>query len=64
MERKIGDVFTFYGKQLEVIKGFCEDCYFNDKSCCLNHPVRNIIGECYASYRRACEDVCYKLIEE
>ena len=28
MERKIGDVFTFDGKQLEVIKGDCWDCYF------------------------------------
>lgn len=27
MERKIGDVFTFNEKQLEVIEGDCEDCY-------------------------------------
>lgn len=28
MERKIGDVVTFDGKQLEVIEGNCWDCYF------------------------------------
>ena len=28
MERKIGDVFTFDGKQLEVIEGNCWNCYF------------------------------------
>ena len=64
MERKIGDVFTFDGKQLVVIEGFCEDCYFHNRSCCAEHYVMDIIGECYASYRRDYEDVCFKLIEE
>ena len=64
MEKKIGDVFIFDGKQLVVIEGFCEDCYFGNKSCCANYSVMDIIGECYASYRRDYKNVCFKLIEE
>ena len=33
MERKIGDVVTFDGKQLEEIEGNCWDCYFFGKLC-------------------------------
>lgn len=64
MERKIGEVFTFDGKQLEVIEGDCEDCYFLCRSCCFKSSVKDIIGECYASLRRDNEDVCFELIEE
>ena len=64
MERKIGDVFTFNGKQLEVIEGDCEDCYFLNRACCFKSSVKDIIGECYASLRRDCEDVCFKVEEE
>ena len=64
MERIIGDAFFFEGKRLRVIVGFCEDCYFNDKSCCLNHYVRDIIGECFASLRRDNEEICFKVEDE
>ena len=64
MKRKVGDVFTFNGKQLVVIEGFCENCHFNNKSCCAKHSVMDIIGECYASYRRDYKDVYFQLIEE
>lgn len=64
MERKIGDVFTFNGKQLEVIEGDCDDCYFLYRACCFKSSVRYEIGECYASLRRDNEDICFELIEE
>ena len=64
MERKIGDVFTFDGKPLEVVEGDCEDCYFLIKSCCFKSSVINIIGECYASNRKDNEDICFELVEE
>lgn len=64
MERKIGDIFTFNGKYLVVIEGFCEDCYFHNKSCCTEHSVMDIIGECYADFRNDNKGVCFKLIEE
>ena len=64
MERKIGDIFTFEGKQLEVIKGDCWDCYFLTELCCFKSSVIDIIGECSEVNRKDNEDVCFKLIEE
>ena len=49
MERKIGDVFTFDGKQFKVIEGFCADCDLFDF--CNIDSLRDIIGECYADFR-------------
>ena len=46
MERKIGEVFTFDGKQLEVIEGYCEGCYFL-RTLCFEDHVFDIRGECY-----------------
>ena len=65
MERKIGDVFTFDGKQLEVIKGDCWDCYFFGKLCFADVDIRGVCrikGVC--SDDRMDKDICYKLIEE
>lgn len=62
MERKIGDVFTFNGKQLEVIEGCCKDCYFLTNFYCFKSSVINIIGECYASKRKDNNDICFKLV--
>ena len=59
MERKIDDIFTFDEKQLVVIEGDCEDCYFLTKSYCFKSSVIDIIGECYVSYRKDYEDVCF-----
>ena len=64
MERKIGDIFTFDGKQLVVIEGDCEDCYFLTKSYCFKSSVIDIIGECDASNRKDNEDICFELVEE
>ena len=64
MERKIGEVFTFDGKQLEVIDGYCEGCYFLGTLCFEDH-VLDIRGECYSEDRKDNEEVCFiKLIEE
>ena len=64
MERKIGDVVTFDGKQLEVIEGYCEDCYFLG-TLCFEDNVFDIRGECYSEDRKDNEEVCFiKLIEE
>ena len=64
MERKVGDVFTFDGKQLKVIVGYCEDCYLLTKLCCFKSSVIDIIGECYAFKRKDNNDVCFELVEE
>ncbi len=61
MERKIGDVFTFDGKQLEVIEGDCWDCYFSGRLC-FEDNILYISGLC--SDDRMDKDICYKLIEE
>jgi hypothetical protein len=64
MERKIGEVFTFDGKQLEVIEGYCEGCYFLDTLCFEDH-VFDIRGECSSEDRKDNEEVCFiKLKEE
>ena len=62
MERKVGDVFTLYGLQFEVIEGFCADCDLLD-FCNIDY-LRDIIGECYADFRNDNKSVCFKLIEE
>lgn len=60
--RKIGDVFTLYELQFKVIEGFCADCdLFNF---CNINSLRNIIGECYADFRKDNKDVYFQLIEE
>lgn len=61
MERKIGDVFTFDGKQLKVIEGDCWDCYFLGRLYFEDNIVY-IRGLC--SDDRKDKDICYKLIEE
>ena len=64
MERKIGEVFTFDGNQIEVIEGYCEGCYFLGTLCFEDH-VFDIRGECYSEDRKDNEEVCFiKLIEE
>ena len=63
MERKIGDVFTFDGKQLEVIEGICIDCYFYNKLC-FERSIRDIRGKCCLRYRKDKKDVYFKLVEE
>ena len=62
MERKVGDVFTLYGLQFEVIKGSCTDCDLFD-FCNINF-LRDIIGKCHADFRNDNKNVCFKLIEE
>ena len=63
MERKIGDVFTFDGKQVEVIEGNCWDCYFLGKLCFETYV--GIRGVCSSDDRKDKDkEICYKLIEE
>ena len=62
MERKIGDIFTFKGKQYKVIEGFCSDCDLS--GFCSIDSLRNIIGECYADFRNDNKGICFKLIKE
>lgn len=68
MERKIGDVFTFDGKQLEVIEGDCWDCYFFGKLCFETYVdirgVCRIKGVCSDDRKDTDKEICYKLIEE
>ena len=65
MERKIGDVFTFDGKQLEVLEGRagCIECYFFNKAC-VSIRIKDIRGECCLRYRKDKKDVYFKLVEE
>lgn len=68
MERKIGDVFTFDGKQLEVIEGDCWDCYFLGRLCFETYVdirgVCRIKGVCSDDRKDKDKEICYKLIEE
>ena len=63
MERKIGDVFTFDGEQVEVIEGNCWDCYFLGKLC-FDDNILYIRGVCSDDRKDKDKDICYKLIEE
>ena len=62
MERKIGNVFTLYGLQFEVIEGFYTDCDL--LNFCNINSLKDIINECYADFRNDNKDGCFKLIEE
>ena len=62
MERKIGDVFTFDGKQFKVIEGFCSDCDLS--GFCSIDFLRDIRGKCVKRYRIDNKEVCFKLIEK
>ena len=61
MERKIGEVFTFDGNQIEVIEGYCEGCYFQNLNCVSSEYV-DLLGEC--TFRDDDKVVCFKLVEE
>ena len=60
MERKVGDVFTFNGKQLEVIEGDCDNCYFRNLNCLSSECVD--LGEC--TFRNDGKTICFKLIKK
>ena len=32
MERKIGDVIEYDGQKFKIVKGLCDDCYFENMS--------------------------------
>lgn len=62
--RKTTNIDCLSGKQLEVIEGYCEDCYFLG-TLCFEDNVFDIRGECYSEDRKDNEEVCFiKLIEE
>ena len=66
MERKIGDVIEYDGQKFKIVKGLCDDCYFENMSSTFCEELKKDIGLCevdggefYLSI-----DICYKLIEE
>lgn len=68
MERKIGEVFTFRGKRLKVVrkKIGCKSCFFqkkNDKDSCDWENVREVIGHCTPCFRDDYKDVIFKPVE-
>ena len=52
MERKIGEVFEFEYKKLQVKEGSigCVGCYFDEDTECFDYW--NITGECHLSVRK------------
>ena len=62
MERKIGDIFTFKGKQYKVIESFCSDCDL--LGFCTIDFLRDIRGGCVKRYRIDNKEVCFKLVKE
>ena len=46
MERKIGDIFEYFGTTLEVVKSDeCNNCYFNHNGC-FSERLTSITGIC------------------
>ena len=68
MERKIGEVFDYKGKTLEVVKledskySFCEDCYF--RSCISCNKIGKITGECCGVLRNDLIPVIFKEVKK
>ena len=61
MERKIGEVFTFGGRQIKVFKqnyrgiDKCFGCFFNYTTC----TAPACVGDCRAAYRTDRKDVIF-----
>lgn len=46
MEREIGDIFEYFGTNLEVVKSDnCDDCYFK-RNGCFSERLAYITGSC------------------
>ena len=64
MERKIGEVFDFYGVILEVVKqdeSYCTGCYFEDVDC--RALKGDVLGFCAGFNRNDLTNIIYKIVE-
>ena len=68
MERKIGEIFNYYGTTIEVVEQSIEDacagCYFNSNFMCICYADRDRVGECSCIRRTDKKDVIFKEIEK
>ncbi|MGN1125167.1 MAG: hypothetical protein ACI4SM_03175 [Candidatus Gastranaerophilaceae bacterium] len=69
MERKIGEIFRYKGKTLEVVKSpedienrYCTDCYFEPFISCT--CVNAITGHCSSGLRKDKKDVIFKEVQK
>ena len=68
MERKIGEIFDYKGKMLEVVKSpedietwYCTDCYFRPFISCT--CVTAITGHCSSGLRTDGTDVIFREVK-
>ncbi|MGN1216731.1 MAG: DUF6378 domain-containing protein [Phocaeicola sp.] len=65
MERKVGEIFEYDGKILQVIEdrfNVCEECYFANEGDCADHL--DTIGFCVRTNRKDRCDVVFKEIKD
>ena len=69
MERKIGEVFDYKGKMLEVVKSsekiedwYCTDCYFRPFISC--NCVTAITGHCTSGLPKDRTNVIFKEVQQ
>lgn len=65
MERKIGEVFDYKGKTLEVEKmenDFCAKCYFRHLISC--YYIKKVTGFCSCELRTDGTDVIFKEVSK
>ena len=69
MERKIGEIFDYKGKALEVVKSpediedwYCTDCYFEPFLTCSG--VNAITGHCSSGLRKDKTNVIFKEVQQ
>ena len=69
MERKIGEIFNYKGKTLEVVKSsediedlYCTDCYFAPFLTC--SCVTAITGHCSSGLRKDRTNVIFKEVQQ
>ena len=61
MERRVGEIFTYYGKTYQVVEGnTCEDCAFMKKGHCFS--IRESLGPCADANRSDKTGVIFKEI--
>ena len=68
MERKIGDVIEYDGQKFKIVKGLCDDCYFENMSSTFCKELKKVVGPCEVveegEFYSPIIDICYKLIKE
>lgn len=64
MERKVGEIFDYKDKTLEVVeseKDFCGGCYFRFWYCIYS---KEVTGFCSRRTRKDCKDVIFKEVQQ